>query len=418
MHRATHAMADAGSPDVPLTAASLRDGRLGLVAVADAAWGVAPTQYKMAAAAAQMALDLFRSDLKRHEELLGPNPTVAATNWKERMEAALRQAVGRAAQELYALGRRQKRIMRVTLDAAVVTGHGTAIVHLGDGRIYLLRSGLIHQLTRDHVRAHDRPFDHDDELDTPLYFLGPQPHARPETAFIKSRTGDRLLLLSSGFHATAEPAQLRDVCEDPDPEGVTARLLSDVRKSGVAGPVAAAVLTLLAPGGSVAAQGPGRLATLARMPLFQWCTEAELLVVAGRCRPVTLPAGSLVFREGDTGREFYLVVAGRVQVLKNGHPIATLGPGSTVGEMAMLDHPRRSATVRVAEAAELLVITRESFFQLLKGNSHLAVKVLWNMNLRISAHLRATSELLALKTSGENADEEQTLIGNHDRAIP
>lgn len=408
MSRTTHAMADAGSPDVPLTAAAMRDPKLGLVAVADAAWGVAPRQFKMAAAAAQMALDLFRSDLMRHEELLGPEPSVAQADWKPRMEAALRQAIGRAAQELYALGRRQKRVMRVTLDAAITTGHGTAIAHLGDGRIYLLRRGLIHQLSRDHLRAHDRPFDTDDEQDTPLYFLGPQPHARPETVFVEGDSGDRLLLLSAGFHASAEPRRLREVTADPDPEGVTARLLADARELGTDTPVAAALLSLSGGKDTESFQGPGRLATLARMPLFQWCTESELLIVAGRCRPISLPAGSLVFREGDTGREFYLVVAGRVQVVKNGNPIATLGPGSTVGEMAMLDQPLRSATVQVAEDAELLVITRESFFHLLKGNPHLAVKVLWNMTLRISAHLRATSELLALRNAADAALAEAT----------
>ncbi|GEM_PF-1567617 len=405
MDRATHAMSDAGSPDVPLTAAALRDPALGLVAVADAAWGVAPRQYKVAAAAAQMALDLFRSDLQRHEELLGPTPSVPADQWKPRMDAALRQAVGRAAQELYALSRRQERVMRVTLDAAVSTGHGTAIVHMGDGRIYLLRKGLIHQLTRDHLRAHDRPFDHDDDddLDTPLYFLGPQPHAKPETAFVEAGAGDRLLLLSAAFHPSVEPRRLRSIADDTEPEGVTARLLAEAREAGTEGPVAACLLTIRTAADEPSFEGPGRLATLARMPLFQWCTESELLIVAGRCRPVSLPTGSLVFREGDTGREFYLVVAGRVQVLKNSRAIATLGPGSTVGEMAMLDQPRRSATVQVSDDAELLVITRESFFHLLKGNPHLAVKILWNMTLRISAHLRATSELLALKNAADDS---------------
>jgi hypothetical protein len=274
---------------------------------------------------------------------------------------------------------------------------------MGDGRIYLLRRGLIHQLTRDHLFPHDRPFDHDDEQDTPLYFLGPQPHAKPETLFVEASAGDRLLLLSAGFHPSFEPRRLRRIAEDNGAEGVTARLLAEAREAGSEGPVAAGLVTVPSGDEPVTFQGPGRLTTLARMPLFQWCTESELLVIAGRCRPVNLPSGSRVFREGDTGHEFYLVVAGRLQVLKNSRPIATLGPGSTVGEMAMLDQPRRSATVQVAEDAELLVITRESFFHLLKGNPHLAVKILWNMTLRISAHLRATSELLALKTAAEDA---------------
>ena len=61
----------------------------------------------------------------------------------------------------------------------------------------------------------------------------------------------------------------------------------------------------------------------------------------------------------------------------------------------MLDEPNRSATVVAVEDTELLLITREAFFHLLKRDPTLAVKVLWNMLLRLSSHLRTTSEKLS-----------------------
>ena len=97
----------------------------------------------------------------------------------------------------------------------------------------------------------------------------------------------------------------------------------------------------------------------------------------------------------------YLVVAGQVAVTKDGRELVQLGPGANFGEMAMLDEPQRSATVIALEDTELLLITRDAFFKLLKRDPTLAVKVLWNMLLRLSAHLRATSEKLSRLENSE-----------------
>jgi CRP-like cAMP-binding protein len=94
----------------------------------------------------------------------------------------------------------------------------------------------------------------------------------------------------------------------------------------------------------------------------------------------------------------YLVVVGQVAVLKESREIIRLGTGANFGEMSLLDEPQRSATVQAVDDTELLVITRDAFFSLLKRDPTLAVKVLWNMLLRISANLRATSEALAQAT--------------------
>ena len=51
-----------------------------------------------------------------------------------------------------------------------------------------------------------------------------------------------------------------------------------------------------------------RLATLARIPLFTYCTERELLAIAGVTRPVSYRADSTVFREGDAGQGLYLLI--------------------------------------------------------------------------------------------------------------
>ena len=138
-----------------------------------------------------------------------------------------------------------------------------------------------------------------------------------------------------------------------------------------------------------------RLAILAPMPLFAHCNERELRSVAQATRPHKFPSGTVIFEQGQPGTELYLVISGQIAIVKNGRTIVTLGPGSNFGEMAMLDEPSRSASAVATEHAELMVIPREAFFAMLKGNPMLAVKILWNMLLRLSANLRQTSARLA-----------------------
>jgi CRP-like cAMP-binding protein len=148
-------------------------------------------------------------------------------------------------------------------------------------------------------------------------------------------------------------------------------------------------------GGASKKEREARLEILGRMAMLAHCTPQELVAVASATRPRTYHKGDEIVTEGGTGREMFLVVSGRLQILKDGAPIATLEPGSTFGEMAMLDEPRASATVRAISDVELLVIAREAFFGLLKNDASFAVKILWNMVLRLSANLRLTSARLA-----------------------
>ena len=68
-----------------------------------------------------------------------------------------------------------------------------------------------------------------------------------------------------------------------------------------------------------------------------------------------IPAGSVLFREGESGEEMYVIQAGHVRITKRvargERVLATLGPGEFLGEMAILNEKPRSATVRVRNSA-------------------------------------------------------------------
>jgi CRP/FNR family cyclic AMP-dependent transcriptional regulator len=92
------------------------------------------------------------------------------------------------------------------------------------------------------------------------------------------------------------------------------------------------------------------------------------------------PAGTVLFREGETGREMFVVQSGRVNVSKTVGSVekilASLGPGEFVGEMAILNNKPRSATATCAEASKLLVSDAKTFEAMIRGNAEIAIRMI------------------------------------------
>jgi len=101
------------------------------------------------------------------------------------------------------------------------------------------------------------------------------------------------------------------------------------------------------------------------------------------------PKGTVLFREGDLGREMFIIQQGKVQVRKKvgtaEKVLAELSNGEFFGEMALLLGMDRSATVEVIEDSKLLVINPDTFESLLKSNLDIALKMLKKMASRLRA---------------------------------
>lgn len=104
---------------------------------------------------------------------------------------------------------------------------------------------------------------------------------------------------------------------------------------------------------------------LAGIPLFEHLSEKQLAAVDALVTAIDVKAGRELIRQGETGREFFLVVAGEAEVRRDGAVIATRGPGSFFGETALLlDQPRNASVVAVTDMT-VEVIDRREFRQLL-----------------------------------------------------
>lgn len=100
--------------------------------------------------------------------------------------------------------------------------------------------------------------------------------------------------------------------------------------------------------------------------LFERCTRAELTELAATTTELRVPAGKVLAREGDLGREFFVLESGRVEATRNGVRVGTLDAGNFFGEMALLDRQLRTATVTATEPCDLLVLTAREFLQVVE----------------------------------------------------
>ncbi|MEI2705050.1 MAG: cyclic nucleotide-binding domain-containing protein [Ilumatobacteraceae bacterium] len=122
---------------------------------------------------------------------------------------------------------------------------------------------------------------------------------------------------------------------------------------------------------------------LRNVPLFQGCSNRDLEKIAKAGDEVRMPAGSLILDQGQTGREAFVVLDGTVVAKRNGKKIANLGRGAVVGELSLLDHGPRTATVICETDCELLLLDQRNFMGVLDEVPALAHKLLATLAGRI-----------------------------------
>ena len=135
----------------------------------------------------------------------------------------------------------------------------------------------------------------------------------------------------------------------------------------------------------------------------QWANEfgfGEIEKLAEYLQSRQVRRGLLVFREGDRDGTLFVIAAGKVGIFKAGakkqdHPIATLGPGHTLGEMALIDGQPRSAGAVAVDDLIMLAISKADLDKLTTDHPRLAVKVLAKVARLLSQRLRQTTSNLA-----------------------
>lgn len=133
---------------------------------------------------------------------------------------------------------------------------------------------------------------------------------------------------------------------------------------------------------------------LAGVPLLAGADPATVDELGRLVRPVLVHAGDEVVTQGDPGDRLFLVRSGRLRVFVEGdegvRAVRELGPGATIGELALLTGAPRSATVQAVRDSDLLELDAEVFHGLLRSDPEFAVAVARSL----AEQLQASGELL------------------------
>ena len=122
---------------------------------------------------------------------------------------------------------------------------------------------------------------------------------------------------------------------------------------------------------------------LATVPLFSALSNKDLQLVARRAEDVSVPAGKEIVRQGESGHEFFAIVEGTATVTRDGRTVATLGPGGSFGELALLGKAPRNATVTADTPMELFVLGNREFAGIIDDVPGFARKLLTALASRL-----------------------------------
>jgi CRP-like cAMP-binding protein len=128
-----------------------------------------------------------------------------------------------------------------------------------------------------------------------------------------------------------------------------------------------------------------KIQLIKNIPLFARCSRKELAEIAALADEIDFPEGKEIIREGERGREFFVLVDGGADVIRSGQRIAHLASGDFVGEIAVIARIPRTASVKTTEPTRALVVTDQALRGLLRRLPDMQLKVLQAVAERLVA---------------------------------
>jgi serine/threonine protein phosphatase PrpC len=325
----------------------------------------------------------------------------------------IEQAIQHACARIFEMAQEtpDRRGMGTTLCMLLVAGRRGFIGHVGDSRIYLLRTGQVHQLTEDHSLVNElikrgrlKP---GDVFDSPYKnavtrAVGVYESVEVDTLDFDILPGDNYLLCSDGLSCYLDNETTRHILGADNVKEIPDRFIELANNAGGKDNITSVVVRVQPEADESRNERMTevrlKLDTLRAIPLFKYLSYKGLVKVMNITDNRRVPAGTLLFEEGSRGEDFYLILQGRVAIEKGGLLLAELGAGGHFGEMAMVDKSPRSATARVVEDSKLLIIQRQQFYEIMRRDPNMAVKLMWSFIQVLNTRLRLTNnELLSAR---------------------
>ncbi len=377
----------------------LVDKKLSLFIVADGMGGHAAGEV-----ASALAVRIIHEEIKKDRETIEQEG--AQSRASKRILGIMEQSVQKACARIHEEARADpsKRGMGTTLSTLLIAGSHGFIAHVGDSRIYLLRDGRVQQITEDHTVFNElikRGKLTRDQIEKVAQknaitrAVGVYERVEVDTLTIEVLPGDQFLLASDGLHGyIAHIAELEPYFEEENGEDAARGLIELANKKGGKDNITA-VLVRLGEGDARDSVRARKLAlkrdVLVKMPLFSRLSERELLRIMQVAEVIAYDAGAEIVKEGDRGDELFIVLEGLVHILRGDSVLSEVAAGEHFGEMALIRSMPRSATAVAVEPSELIAVRRADFFEILRKEHELAVKLLWQFLGVLADRLEQTS---------------------------
>jgi serine/threonine protein phosphatase PrpC/CRP-like cAMP-binding protein len=380
--------------------AFLVDDGLGLFVVCDGMGGHAAGEV-----ASHIAVHTMRETLAQHRDVLTRFEQGIDPRAREEVLRLMELGVQNACAKVFGEAQKDpsKRGMGTTIVALLVLGTRGFIAHVGDSRIYLHRNDSVHQLTEDHSlinellkrgRLKPEQIAKLNMKNAVTRAVGVYESVEADTLDFDVLAGDHYLLCTDGLTEYAEQSDLLRFFRELPDDKVAQALVDLANDCGGKDNVTALVVKVpdTATGlDRLASEVNLKLETLHKMPLFRHLTYQELVRVMNIIDVRSYADKDVVIAEGHEGEEMFIILSGKVRVHSGPANIVELGPGQHLGEMALVDKAPRSASVSSVGDSKLMVMTRREFFDIVRKDHDVAVKLLWAFLGVLTERLRNTS---------------------------
>ena len=258
----------------------------------------------------------------------------------------------------------EKRGMGTTIVVLFIIGARGFIAYVGDSRIYLLRGGVVYQLTEDHSLRNElirMGKISEDEFESSPYAklknamtraVGVYESVEVDTLDFDIIAGDAFLLCSDGLYEYLHENDIANTIGLPEVQEIPGQLIEIANTRGGKDNISAIVVQTVGDRDEHerAAEINFTLDTLKQVPLFRELSYQQLVRIMNLASVRPMTAAEMLFEEGDLSRDMYVILRGAVKVVSGGAAIMELGPGDHVGEMALIDDLPRDAGALVTES--------------------------------------------------------------------
>jgi serine/threonine protein phosphatase PrpC len=380
----------------------LVEADLGLYLVCDGMGGAAAGEV-----ASATCVEVMRKAIAAAQGELSAWATEPSPMRRDEVIALVQAAVRAASAEIFGIAEREpdKGGMGTTLAMMLVTGSHGICAHVGDSRVYLLREGEVHQLTRDHSLVEEMVREglmSPEEAETSKMgnvitrAVGLQPDCLADTLHVEIMPGDRFIVCSDGLTSYVKGKELGEVVVEHGVHGAPAELIRLANERGGSDNITAIVLdfsgaSAAEPADDRAPNASQKLDLLQSVPMFAHLSYRERMALLDQSQSRAFEAGEDIISEGERSQQMFVLLSGSVAVGYNGQRLTKLTMGSHFGEMCVVEDAPRSATITAEEPCHVLVLERDQLYALMRKNQTLAVKLLWAFCQSMAARLRTTS---------------------------